>query len=177
MGKVYIISDLHLGHENLAKHRGFDSAEQQDSFIIERWNSYITTHDVIYILGDIAMENRKNYHKLDKMNGIKKVVGGNHDLPKHLNTLLKHVNWFSGMFVYRKGIIMTHAPIHPSQLDKRYKLNIHGHVHVNSIDDYRYRNVSAEVLDYAPMLLEDISWRFEMEYKKPWNRIKRWLGV
>ena len=60
------------------------------------------------------------------------------------------------MIDYKKEYILTHCPIHSSQLDYRYSYNIHGHVHSNSIDDARYINVSAEVIDYTPKTLEQL---------------------
>jgi calcineurin-like phosphoesterase family protein len=60
------------------------------------------------------------------------------------------------MIDYKKEFILTHCPIHPSQLEYRYKYNIHGHVHENSINDPRYINVSAEVIDYTPKTLEEL---------------------
>jgi calcineurin-like phosphoesterase family protein len=35
-------------------------------------------------------------------------------------------------------------------------MNIHGHVHENTLDDKRYINVSAEVIDYRPKTLREL---------------------
>lgn len=41
--KIRFISDLHLGHENLAVNlRGFSSAIEHDEYLIECWNSVVT---------------------------------------------------------------------------------------------------------------------------------------
>ena len=50
MSKVYGIADLHFGHENLAKHRGFASAKEQDELIISNWNSIIAKRDTVLVL-------------------------------------------------------------------------------------------------------------------------------
>jgi calcineurin-like phosphoesterase family protein len=153
MSKTYVISDLHLGHENLAIHRGFASAREQDNMILLNWNLLVTKYDKVLILGDVAM-NKKFYPFLDNLNGNKHVILGNHDLPKYTNELLKHVKTVCGMF-QKSGHILTHCPIHESQFD-RFTKNIHGHLHENNIDDDRYVNVCCEQLDYTPMLLSDI---------------------
>lgn len=153
MSKVYVISDLHLGHDKLAIKRGFESADEQDNKIIEHWNSRVKKRDVVWILGDIAM-NRSSYHLLDKLKGTKNIVLGNHDLPKYSRTLLDYVNHICGMWK-KSGYIFTHCPIHESQF-YRFKGNVHGHLHDDNIDDDRYINVSCEQLNYTPMPIESI---------------------
>jgi calcineurin-like phosphoesterase family protein len=159
-GKIWMISDLHLGHPNLALHRGFQSAEEHDELIQQNWNSRVRKQDTVWILGDVAMEKRSNYQKLGQLNGVKKVVLGNHDLPKgsHNQELLKWVNSLAGMVVWKQlGLVLTHCPIHPVQLEeKRYTHNIHGHVHAYSLPDPRYINVSCEAVDFKPRELEEI---------------------
>ena len=151
MSKVFIISDLHLSHTNMALKRGFPSVEEHDSFIIASWNYVVSKRDVVWILGDITMEKSSPYHLLNRLNGIKKVVLGNHDMPQHIPELLKYVNTVCGMFKY-KNLILTHCPIHESEIG-RFSKNIHGHVHENSLEDGRYINVSCENVNYIPQLL------------------------
>jgi calcineurin-like phosphoesterase family protein len=85
------------------------------------------------------------------LKGNKTVVLGNHDEPQHVKELLKYVNKVAGMIDYKNMVILTHCPIHPSQLEFRYSYNIHGHVHENSLDDTRYINVCAEMINYTPV--------------------------
>ena len=148
---TFFISDLHLGHENMAIRRGFSCADEMNDHIIKCWNSVITKRDLVYILGDVTMEKVRDYPILLQLRGAKTVVLGNHDEPQHARELLKYVNKVAGMIDYKGNSILTHCPIHPSQLDYRYSYNIHGHVHENSLDDPRYINVSCEVVDYTPV--------------------------
>jgi calcineurin-like phosphoesterase family protein len=76
---------------------------------------------------------KKTYDILDRLNGLKNIVLGNHDARNHVPELLKHVNSVAGMVDYKKKCILTHCPIHPHELDYRYKYNIHGHVHEKTI--------------------------------------------
>ena|SRR3990167_379231 len=152
MGRVFVISDLHFGHRNMAIKRGFKDENEHDEFIVTSWNKVISKRDTVWILGDITMEKTSHYHLLDRLNGFKKVVLGNHDRPQHIPELLKYVNSVCGMVKY-KGYILSHCPIHPCEVN-RFKANIHGHVHENTLDDNRYRNVSCEVVNYTPILLE-----------------------
>ena len=148
---AYFISDLHLGHENMAIKRGFSCADEMNEHIVKCWNSVISKKDIVFILGDVTMEKVRDYPFLSTMKGLKTVVLGNHDQPQHVTELLKYVNKVGGMITYKKTAILTHCPIHPSELEYRFKYNIHGHVHENSLNDPRYKNVSAEVLNYTPI--------------------------
>ena len=60
------------------------------------------------------------------------------------------------MINYKKEFILSHCPIHPSELDYRFKYNIHGHVHVKSLSDERYINVCCEAIDYKPKTIEEL---------------------
>lgn len=152
--KVFIISDLHLGHRNMAAKRGFDTVEEHDNHIIDTWNKTVTKGDTVWILGDITMEKSTPYPLLSKLKGYKKVVLGNHDQPQHIPELLKYVNSVCGMIKY-KGFILSHCPIHESEIGRFYK-NIHGHVHENTLPDDRYVNVSCEAVNYTPVLLSTL---------------------
>lgn len=154
MGEVFVISDLHFSHRNMALHRGFVDENVHDSFIISQWNSVVDKKDVVWVLGDITMEKSSPYFLLDKLNGFKKVVLGNHDKPQHILELLKYVNSVCGM-IKLKGFVLSHCPIHDSEL-VRYRKNIHGHVHEHSLPDDRYINVSCEVVNYTPVKLSSL---------------------
>jgi calcineurin-like phosphoesterase family protein len=134
----------------MAKHRGFSSAEEMNELIVKNWNNTISKKDTVLLLGDITME-RKQYEILSRLQGIIHVVLGNHDQRQHVREMLKYVHSVSGMIDYKEKAILTHCPIHPSQLEFRYSFNIHGHVHENSIDDARYINVCAEMINYTPV--------------------------
>lgn len=159
MGVVRYISDPHFGHRNMAIRRGFKDENEMDEHIVSEWNKVVNKRDTVWILGDITME-KSNYEILDRLNGIKKVILGNHDEPQHVPKLLQFVNKVCAVqYVKTKefgNLIFTHIPIHPQELEYRFKTNIHGHVHENTLDDKRYINVSAEVIDYKPKLLSEI---------------------
>lgn len=156
--KIRVISDLHLGHESMARYRGFLDAYQMNQVIVENWNRVVTSpKDITFILGDITMEKTSDYYLLDYLMGIKHVILGNHDKRQHVPELLKYVDTVSGLYYDKKRhLIFSHAPIHPSEIDFGYKKNVHGHVHLKSLDDPRYINVSAEVINYTPVLLEEL---------------------
>jgi calcineurin-like phosphoesterase family protein len=127
----------------------YHDADSWENMIWLMWSMAINKKDTVWVLGDITMEKTKGYELLAKLNGFKKVVLGNHDKPQHVPELLKYVNSVSGMVKY-KGYILTHCPIHESEIG-RFTKNIHGHVHENSLKDNGYLNVSCEAVDYTPI--------------------------
>lgn len=72
MPSVYVIADLHLGHENVAKWRGFQSIEEHDQLIIDNWNKTVNPTDTVWILGDCVLGGVDNVDKLGLLNGRKK---------------------------------------------------------------------------------------------------------
>lgn len=168
MNETRFIGDLHLGHVNMALKRGFATVEEHDEYIISQWNKVVNKKDITWILGDITMEKSSSYHLLNRLNGMKKVVLGNHDRPSDVTKLLQYVNFVSGMFKY-KGIWLTHCPVHPMELEYNIKRNIHGHIHehlvnieynidgnIVKIPDNRYHCVSCERVDYVPQTLKQL---------------------
>jgi len=159
MAQLYHYSDPHFSHLNIAIKRGFQTVEEHDEYIIQQWNSTVNKNDKIFLHGDITMEKDK-YSILKRLKGQIVVIGGNHDKPGHAKEMLKYVSGFAGAIKY-KGFILTHIPIHPIELDdKRFIANIHGHFHLKVLDDKRYINVSAENINYKPVLFTEISAQF-----------------
>ncbi len=159
-GIVRFISDPHKGHKNMAKKRGYPDVFCHDEDFIAQWNSVVNKRDTTWILGDITMH-KKDYEWLDRLDGFKRVVLGNHDEGKqeHIKELLRHVNSVHGIYCLKNkkhgSIWLTHAPIHPIELENKVKLNIHGHVHENSLKDKRYINVCSEVI-IMPKTLDEL---------------------
>lgn len=151
MSNVYVISDLHLGHVNVSKWRGFDNVDDMNNTIINNWNNTINKKDLVYVLGDIAM-NKLYYKLLSCLKGDKIIVLGNHDDRKSVNDLLQYVRAVAGAIKYN-GAWLTHFPIHESEL--RGLVNIHGHTHSVNVNNNRYFNVSCENINYTPILLND----------------------
>lgn len=170
---VFFIGCLHFGHEAMARWRGFASSKEHDKLIINNWNKTVSKKDLVFILGDVTMENPDYYCYLDELNGRKQVVLGNHDLSKDVPELLKYVESVSGMIDY-KGFALTHCPIHPNELQFYPEGNIHAHIHhINTVPDSivkldynrseetlntknMYHHVDAKVINFTPKKLEDI---------------------
>lgn len=171
MGDTFLISDTHFGHSNIiqfeAAARPFATIEEMNEALIANWNKVVGHNDTVWHLGDVLF-GQKNFYLLDRLNGRKNLVLGNHDvygLPKYLEK-------FRDVQAYKKfdDCIFSHIPVHEGQFG-RYRANIHGHLHskvvtkVSKFDtgigemseyhaDRRYFNVSVEKIDLTPIAWE-----------------------
>lgn len=164
MSNIFLISDWHLGHDNIltfCKDDGtllrpeFDNVEQMNEYLIEKNNAVVRPQDHLYMLGDVAI-NAKFIPLVAKFNGHKRLVLGNHD-----HSMMKlYTPYFEKVFSTRRldKFILSHIPLHPESLGN-VVANIHGHVHNNVEQGHfgpRYYNVSCEVLNYVPISLEEL---------------------
>lgn len=163
MAKVFLISDTHFGHANILKfqHEGkplrpFKSLTEMHVEMIDKWNSVVTARDKVYHLGDVAFfKNPDDFKILGLLNGRKRLIRGNHDLAK---TSL-YSKYFQEIYGCRQinGIWLTHIPMHEDCVNKdRVKCNVHGHLHMNTINHPKYVNVCVEQINYTPVDLEEI---------------------
>lgn len=181
MGEVFFIADTHFDHSNILtfenngrRVRQFDSIEEMNDTIIYNWNSVVRkSNDVVYHLGDITLK-QSSLPILDRLNGRKFLVRGNHDTAK-TSTYLKYFEEVFSILPFKAhGLVLSHVPIHPSSLE-RWGVNVHGHLHTENImlhlganyyeKDPRYFCVSCEQINYTPISLAELTKRIE-DYKE-----------
>jgi len=146
VSRVYVIADLHFGHEKVAQMRGFASAAEHDAALVEAWNRVVLKRDVVYVLGDVFRTER-----VPELRGVKKLAPGNHDT----RSMSHYVELFSKIQSYFEfdGCLLSHIPVNPSQF-ARWELNVHGHTHARSLPDPRFLSVSVEQCpNLEPVLL------------------------
>lgn len=153
---TFLIADTHFGHSKVlqfeAEARPFATIEEHDEALIERWNSVVRTRDTVWHLGDVLF-GRHSFSCLSRLNGVKKLVMGNHDCYPSA-AYLEHFNRIVGSGEIDKHLL-THIPVHHSQFH-RFKANIHGHLHSRKIDDPRYVCVSVEQWNLTPVAFEEV---------------------
>lgn len=170
MPNTFLISDTHFSHMNClnfdrsdgtGKLRPFASVEEMDETMVKNWNSVVTSKDKVYHLGDIAMSH-KNLHILDRLNGEKVLIKGNHDTGK-LSQYMKYFKDVRGSHQLDK-LLLTHIPVHRLSIG-RWRANIHGHLHDNLVkhvsppneQDEAYLNVCVEQINYTPISLSEVN--------------------
>lgn len=150
--KAWLVADSHFGHRKVTEFRPYSTVEDHDRDLIERWNSVVHPSDTVWHLGDLIF-GRHNLPLLGELNGLKKLVMGNHD---QWNSEL-YLQYFDRLYgaVEVKNYLLTHVPVHESQ-KYRFKGNIHGHLHSKKIDDPWYKCVSVEHTNYRPILFQEV---------------------
>ncbi|MBZ6497171.1 metallophosphoesterase [Natrinema longum] len=156
----YLISDLHLDHDNIIDYcdRPFSSVEEMNEKLVEHWNAVIGPDDKVLYGGDLTIRTSAAalLDWLDELNGEVVFLLGNHD-----GTVLEGLNrvQFVEEFRFEHRGVPFHAIHDPADGPSNWKgWMLHGHHHNNWPDrfpfvdhDTRRVNFSVELLDYRPL--------------------------
>lgn len=172
MSQVFLIADTHFFHQKILEFekeaRPFSSVEEMNEAIVQNWNRVVTKRDTVWHLGDVCFGHADNLSILDRLNGTKNLVMGNHDQ----HGVREYIKYFNKIEAAKKydGYLLTHVPIHESQF-YRFKGNVHGHLHSKRVMYYddmygegvdgNYVNVSCEQIDLTPISWENVKERFQ----------------
>lgn len=185
MSNIFITSDTHFSHTGVTrflnndgtKLRPWDTTEEMDEAMIEKWNATVRPKDKVYHLGDVVI-NRRALPTLSRLNGDKVLIKGNHDIFR-LEEYTPYFRDIRGVGTL-DGFVLTHVPLHPMSIE-RWTGNFHGHLHSNRVmrlpdcmpldyagnSDYvideRYLCLCVEHTDFAPISLEDAKARFKAQ--------------
>lgn len=193
MGKFvnrFVISDTHFGHTNSWEKfkledgsplRPFTSTEEMDETMIERWNAKVQPQDTVYHLGDVVI-NKKYLHLVERLNGRKILIRGNHDIFGDEQYYLAGFEQIHGVRVFVDKFILSHIPLHPDCVTERFKVNVHGHLHANEVMtrsrpapyvdtcgdriDPRYLCVSVEHTNYEPLHFDEVQARIDKRWEE-----------
>ena len=95
----WFTADTHLQHKGkpppegsggiirMAK-RPFETIEEHDDALIERWNARVGPRDTVWHLGDFELGDQKNRRELGaRLNGGNNLIWGNHEEEKIITRL------------------------------------------------------------------------------------------
>ena len=125
----FFTGDTHLGHSNIVIYCGrpFKDVIDMDETIIRNWNETVTPEDTVYHVGDFSLyygiEDKQRL--LNRLNGTKILVIGNHDIDRVGHWAKLGVKAFKNPIVYGDWIL-SHQPIMFPD-----RPNVHGHTHGN----------------------------------------------
>ncbi len=158
-GSPFVIGDLHLGHRNIIDYcrRPFSSSQEMDRVLIRNWNCTVRQGDGVYYLGDLrhGLHAPPASYYLDRLSGRISLICGNHDEGltggvRNLRISHQEIPFF-----------LIHDPEEAPAGERGWVL--HAHHHNNNIARYpfintetRTINVSAELVNYAPVSLDEI---------------------
>lgn len=184
MPREFVTSDLHFGdgavlHPEFAARR-FRSTAAMDEALIRNFNKRVGPNDETFFLGDIFAERNpstRRSHILNRLNGRKHLVAGNHDDA----TTLGLPGWASVQdtleleigdeFVFK----MTHKPpLKPGAFDGR-TFHLHGHLHTRKATMPVY-DVGVDAHGYKPVHLSMLVGAAQF-YRASWRQLAKLQGV
>lgn len=183
--ELFIWPDPHLDHDNIRTFcdRPFSTIEEMNETLINNHNEVVKSKDDVIILGDFAWRNHN--HFLNRLNGKKTLVIGNHD--KMPEEVLRNFTKVIGS-VKNPGILETciagqkvsfsHYPLVSWNASFHGSWNIHGHCHGRLIEnDYTLRtDAGVDVYNFYPVNFEVLklklrsripAWELKMQEKHP----------
>ena len=139
---IWFTSDTHFYHEQdfLYKPRGFESFEEMNEAIVERWNSVVKPGDIVYHLGDMVMSHY-DINIIKRLNGTIFLIRGNHDTNNKLSAIYATGKMVNTSYVPTSELIkfgklslfMCHYPVLTANFDDKHfsqhVINLHGHTH------------------------------------------------
>jgi calcineurin-like phosphoesterase family protein len=163
MADLFLISDTHFHHAAMLTFRlangelarpGYEDVIHMNEQLISRWNSRVRPIDHVYHLGDVGFgSSTKVRETVLRLNGIKRLVRGNHDnhtTKQYLAMGFEEIHGLKLCF----DLWLTHAPIHPNCMGKALG-NVHGHIHALPSPPGPYLNVCVEHNAGLPVSLEE----------------------
>ena len=171
MSKIFLTSDTHFGHDRefIWKVRGFNSVQEMNEIIIQRWNENVSAEDDVYILGDVILGDSDNIEYVKRLNGKIHIVLGNHDTSKreemyrNLSNVVEVAEVGIRLKYKKHHFVLTHYPMMTGNLEKeslkQMSLNLYGHTHQTSnfYNDMPFMyHVGVDSHNCCPVLLDDI---------------------
>ena len=177
MAQIWFSADLHFNHnrEFVYKLRGFDSVEEMNEAIVERFNKTISSDDTLYILGDLCLGGgseemlEENKRLISSLNGHLKIVLGNHDTNNRIKMYSEGKNveviGYADLIKYNGyHFYLSHYPTITTNLDdskslKQRVLNLYGHTHQKASfynDNPTMYHVGVDSHNCYPILFDSI---------------------
>lgn len=173
---IFFISDTHFGHKNIIKHcsRPYETVEAMDEGFIEKWNRKVGKLDTVYIIGDFVWNKSKVPYYAERLKGKKILIAGNHDETWTRKKGHPNFSCFEEVADYKferannHSLTLCHYPMvewrNSRKEDAPYiGYMIHGHIHNNYSDEYRYMlrhhnalNAGADVNNFEPVTFEEM---------------------
>lgn len=177
-GKKLYIADWHYGHGDVISSdtRPFRDLEHMHSELIGRWNMAVEPEDTVYCLGDMFFcEPSEACAVLDKLNGKKILVRGEHDTVDDLDLMRRFdmVTDYLEIDDAGRNVVLCHYPIPCFNGHLQNQYHLYGHVHLTFEHGFTLENrhhmeflgfgcnmynVGAMILDmdYTPRTLDEI---------------------
>jgi len=190
MTGIWHTSDLHLRHRKVAELRGFQSVDEHDALLAERWDRMVRPQDEVWVHGDVTGRRGDETYALAWIAarpGIKHLIAGNHDpchgmhlgahkvLPVYLEVFAS-VQQTAVRKIAGQRVLLSHFPYADEHGDHtetlrypEYRLPdtgrwlLHGHTHSSVARRGRQLHVGVDAHDMRPVPLKWIEEQIRTE--------------
>lgn len=166
MMNIFFIADVHFGDPKVLRHTPrFQSIEEYDNYVFDRWLEIVRPSDVVYCIGDIG---EPTCGKVWTLPGVKHLIVGNHEEGYTTQDYAHYRHsWYGDTYMSVRSyntvyslLMLSHLPLHPITVYPGY-VNVHGHIHDKAGNNPRalgeqYYNVGAMLHQLAPIPIERI---------------------
>jgi len=168
---IWFTSDQHYGHANIIKYCGrpYSNTQEMELDLIAKFNAVVKPEDVVWHLGDFAMNEDVVPQILPRLLGQHRLVAGNHDKCHSKNK--KSTEAVKRYLGYGFKEVVEIAELHPFKLchipygDSRYPGSsipdtgdwlLCGHIHEQWKLKDKMINVGVDVWGMSPVSLETL---------------------
>jgi len=169
MSNLFFTSDHHFGHRNIIRFtdRPFESVEEMDAVLIERWNERVKPGDIVYHLGDFSLCSREETEAiLDQLQGSIRLIRGNHE-----GAAMSCRNRFEWIKDYcelkmeaskpggrRQLVVLCHYAMRVWRSRHHGSYHLYGHSHgsLPDLPDQHCFDVGVDCHDFYPISWEEV---------------------
>jgi len=156
MSKRFFTSDHHFSDDRFNLfYRPFKTVQEQEDYLVEKWNSVVGPKDEVFHIGDFATTD-KGLDVVERLNGKIHLVMGNYDDPRPMTKLKK---LFASVVINAdlklKNGEMVHLNHYPGNAVKD-KFNIVGHIHGLWKVQRNMINVGCDAWNFLPVSEDEI---------------------
>ncbi|MEE7459239.1 metallophosphoesterase [Methylorubrum populi] len=180
---IFFTADTHFGDCNLVarQRRAFASVEAHDEALIARWNTRVGEGDTVWHLGDFAAHASREHCAavFARLNGIKRLVHGNHDTNRVLDLPWAEPPVESARIGAQDAsgrswrLFLSHYAHRAWPGLWRDTRHLYGHTHATLPDTSRSCDVGVDAWDFSPVGLAEIVARQDAAEQAPEEMLLR----
>jgi calcineurin-like phosphoesterase family protein len=179
---IWFTADHHFGHENIIKfcNRPFQTIDEMDTVLFQRWNEKIKHDDTVYHLGDFTLQGMDKFRMyIGRLNGSINIVPGGHDFRwldnarketsgSHISILEPLVTLelpdYSPDGKHPLVIVLCHYAMRVWDRSHYGSLHLYGHSHGNLPGIENSMDVGVDTNNFYPYSVDDVLKKLGVSY-------------
>jgi calcineurin-like phosphoesterase family protein len=169
--QIFFTSDTHFDDTFAIEYfnRPFQSVDEMNAAMVDRWNNVVTNDDTVYHLGDFTPEDLSHFTKwANQLNGTLRILPGNMDrlwLPDFVTSEKVHVLPPLVSVAFEKigtigqpqMIVLCHYSLQVWERSNHGSWHLFGHTHGKLKGIGKSFDVGVDCTDFVPLSLEQVA--------------------